>query len=113
MNLRSLSLAVMLFALLATSAHAVGMDRHDIRVNQVVTRGLDWIASTQSRLGHWNAAEGRYPTAMTALAASAELAVMATKWLAGSACCSLQRRKKDAVKTRHFSPEPNEVLSDV
>jgi len=33
-------------------------------------RGLDWIASTQSRLGHWGANEGRYPTAQTALGGS-------------------------------------------
>jgi len=41
---------------------------------EVVSRGLDWIASTQSRLGHWSANEGRYPTSMTALAGVALLA---------------------------------------
>ena len=38
-----------------------------------MTRGLDWLAEHQSRLGHWSATEGRYPTAMTALAGIALL----------------------------------------
>jgi hypothetical protein len=42
-------------------------------VNRAVTRGLDWLASHQSRLGHWGAQEGRYPTAMTALSGIALL----------------------------------------
>jgi len=46
----------------------------DPRVAKVVARGLDWVASTQSRLGHWSAIDGRYPTSMTALAALALLA---------------------------------------
>ena len=37
-------------------------------------RGLRWLASTQARIGHWEAREGRYPTAMTALAGMALLA---------------------------------------
>ena len=61
------------FALLALLVHAAaapvarGADR-DPRIDKLVSGGLDWIASTQSRLGHWSANEGRYPTAMTALA---------------------------------------------
>ncbi len=46
----------------------------DPRVAKVITRGLDWVASTQSRLGHWSANDGRYPTSMTALAGLALLA---------------------------------------
>jgi len=38
-----------------------------------VQRGLDWLASHQSRLGHWSANEGRYPTAMTGMAGIALL----------------------------------------
>src|SRR4051812_16769734 len=45
----------------------------DQKVERVVERGLDWLAATQSRLGHWSANEGRYPTAMTALAGVAML----------------------------------------
>ena len=47
---------------------------NDPRVERAVTRGLDWIARTQSRLGHWSANNGQYPTAMTALAGVALLA---------------------------------------
>jgi len=45
--------------------------KRDAKVDRVVTKGLDWLASTQSRLGHWSANENRYPTAMTALAGMA------------------------------------------
>ena len=37
------------------------------QVESARKKGLDWIAGTQSRLGHWNA-EGTYYAAMTALA---------------------------------------------
>src|SRR5687768_16922207 len=43
----------------------------DPDVQRVVDRGLEWIANTQSRIGHWGANDGRYPTAMTALAGMA------------------------------------------
>ena len=54
---------------------ALGADgaQRDARVQKVVTHGLDWLANNQSRLGHWSANEGRYPTAMTALAGVAML----------------------------------------
>jgi hypothetical protein len=45
----------------------------DPRVERCISRGLDWIANTQSRLGHWSAKDGMYPTAMTALAGVALL----------------------------------------
>ena len=41
------------------------------RVRGSVARGLKWIASNQSKLGHWTA--GNYPAAMTALAGTALL----------------------------------------
>ncbi|HWB13087.1 MAG TPA: prenyltransferase/squalene oxidase repeat-containing protein [Pirellulales bacterium] len=47
--------------------------QHDPKVDRVISQGLDWLANTQSRLGHWSANEGRYPTAMTALAGIAML----------------------------------------
>ena len=43
-------------------------------VADAVDSGLGWLAATQSRVGHWEAREGRYPTAMTALAGIALLA---------------------------------------
>ncbi len=45
----------------------------DAKIDKLVARGLDWVASTQSRLGHWSANDSRYPTAMTALAGVALL----------------------------------------
>lgn len=42
-------------------------------VERVVRRGLDWLASRQSRRGRWTAAADRYPTAMTAMAGTALL----------------------------------------
>ncbi len=70
----SKSLLVLAVALAALACPQRAIARHaDPRVDKLITRGLDWIASTQSRLGHWNANEGRYPTAMTALAGVALL----------------------------------------
>lgn len=44
----------------------------DPQVVSAVDKGLEWLASTQSKLGHWSAG-GLYPTAMTALAGTAML----------------------------------------
>jgi hypothetical protein len=43
--------------------------RNDAKWNAATQKGLDWVASSQSSLGHWTA--GNYPTAMTALAGTA------------------------------------------
>ena len=45
----------------------------DGRVDRTVTKGLDWLVRRQSRRGSWAANDGRYPTAMTALAGTALL----------------------------------------
>jgi hypothetical protein len=45
----------------------------DRDIDRTISRGLDWLASRQSRLGHWVAAQGFYPTAITALSATALL----------------------------------------
>src|SRR3989304_2994707 len=42
------------------------------RTRKVVSEGLDWLAYQQHKLGHWTA-QGRYPTAMTALSGLAML----------------------------------------
>jgi hypothetical protein len=42
------------------------------RTQKAVNQGLDWLAYNQHQLGHWTA-QGRYPTAMTALAGLAML----------------------------------------
>jgi hypothetical protein len=45
----------------------------DAELQQVVARGLDWLASAQSRRGNWDA-NGMYPSAMTGMAGLALLA---------------------------------------
>ncbi|REK09434.1 MAG: hypothetical protein DWQ37_18525 [Planctomycetota bacterium] len=65
----AIALAVLVVSALATPARGA----NDAKINRLVSQGLDWIASTQSRLGHWSANDGRYPTAMTALAGTALL----------------------------------------
>ena len=54
-----------LWGLHRPSVHAAQNQRWDAAIN----KGLNWVARTQSRLGHWTA--GNYPTAMTALAGTA------------------------------------------
>ena len=44
----------------------------DAQTKEVVTAGLEWLASQQHKAGHWTA-QGRYPTAMTSLAGLAFL----------------------------------------
>ena len=67
----TLFVLAVLLALRAVSSSAQAAD--DPKTDRLISRGLDWIASTQSRLGHWSANDGRYPTAMTALAGTALL----------------------------------------
>jgi hypothetical protein len=54
----------------SAAAHAAPVDG---QVRRVIGEGLDWLADRQSRLGHWSANDGRYPTAITALAGMALL----------------------------------------
>ncbi len=63
------------FAMLASSSSSppASAAAKDPKVQKAVTKGLDWVANSQSKLGHWTANEGRYPTAMTALAGMALL----------------------------------------
>jgi len=65
-------IATVLLAAMSAAGVAQAANR-DPKIDKLVERGLDWVASTQSRLGHWSANEGRYPTAMTALAGVALL----------------------------------------
>ena len=71
-QLSTLASIATLFFFLASRSTAVAADT-DPRMAKTVSRGLDWLASTQSRLGHWSANDSRYPTAMTALAGVALL----------------------------------------
>lgn len=45
----------------------------DPEVQKSISRGLDWLASQQSRRGSWSASGGKYPTAMTGMAGLALL----------------------------------------
>ena len=53
-------------------ANPAAAARLDDATQRSIKRGLDWIAETQSKLGHWTAQT--YPTAMTALAGTALIA---------------------------------------
>lgn len=66
----NLLMVLLLTLLSATPALA---NQPDPKTKKVIAGGLDWLAHTQSRLGHWSANGNRYPTAMTALAGMALL----------------------------------------
>jgi squalene cyclase len=61
------------FVLVAQAAAAMAVGVKNTEVQRVVERGLDWLATHQSRQGSWAANSNRYPTAMTALAGTAML----------------------------------------
>ncbi|MFM1905109.1 MAG: hypothetical protein RLZZ440_3009 [Planctomycetota bacterium] len=58
-------------------------------LDEAVAAGLDWLEAKQSRRGSWSANEGRYPTAITALAGTALL-------MEGSTTC--QGPRADAIR---------------
>jgi len=70
--------ALLVIGLLIPPRSALAATRH-ADVARVVSRGLEWLARQQSGqgatsgLGLWTANDGRYPTAMTAMAANALL----------------------------------------
>jgi len=70
---RILRVALPAAVLLTLSANRAGAVS-EADVQRATARGLEWLAGQQSRLGHWTANNGRYPTAMTALAGIALLA---------------------------------------
>jgi hypothetical protein len=66
-------IAAALAAVFFAAAPAAAANVRQADVDRVVSRGLDWLAAHQSRLGHWSAQDGHYPTAITALAGIAML----------------------------------------
>lgn len=59
---------------LALPHPAYGAEKASEReIDRTISRGLDWLASRQSRLGHWTCPGGMYPTAITGLSAIALL----------------------------------------
>ncbi len=69
----SLFCAVLVCSVLVLPAQADNGLR-DPKVQRAVSRGLDWLANSQSRQGSWSANNNTYPAAMTALAGMALLA---------------------------------------
>ncbi len=65
-------LAVGLGSLLL-AAPSLYADEVPAEYRAAITKGLDWIAKTQHRDGHWDANGGQYPSAMTGLAGMALL----------------------------------------
>ncbi len=63
--------SILTIALALCAAQAGAVD--EVEVRRVTERGLEWLANQQSRIGHWTAQGGRYPTSMTALAGNALL----------------------------------------
>jgi hypothetical protein len=59
-------------ALLLGPSAPAGASVENPRTRKVIAQGLDWLAYNQHKLGHWTA-QGRYPTAMTALSGLAML----------------------------------------
>lgn len=68
-----LCLALLLGPLSITEGQQRRLDAAPPALDEAIRGGLDWLAATQSRRGNWTANEGRYPTAMTALAGTALL----------------------------------------
>jgi hypothetical protein len=64
-----LSLTLLGPALTASAA----LKERDPRIDKAVTRALDYLAREQRRQGHWEANNGQYKVAMTALAGTALL----------------------------------------
>ena len=69
---RSLALAAA-GAVLLTAAGPARADEIPARYREVIHKGLEYLARTQQRDGHWDANGGTYPTTMTALAGTALL----------------------------------------
>jgi hypothetical protein len=63
--------SICLLAIVASSA-PVRAGVEDPQVKKTIAGGLDWLAFQQQKMGQWTA-QGRYPTAMTALAGMAML----------------------------------------
>ena len=76
-------------------------------VADVVNQGLEWLAAKQTRRGSWTANEGRYPTAITALAGTAILMEGSTTSQGGYA--EPIRRAVDFLVSR---ARPNGLIGD-
>ena len=60
-------------AMLLAGAPLLRADEIPAEYRAAVQKGLDWVAKSQARDGHWDANGGQYPTTMTALGGMALL----------------------------------------
>src|SRR5216110_2414334 len=65
--MRRLLLPALLVLAASGFAPAARADEIPAKYRDVVAKGLDWVAKSQQRDGHWDANGGQYPTTMTAL----------------------------------------------
>ena len=75
-------------------------------LQRAVTRGLDWLATNQSRRGHWDA-NGSYPSAMTGMAGIALLCEGSTTTQG-----KYSRNIRDAVDFLIKRSRPNGLIGD-
>lgn len=71
--MKSLSLMGVLAALVTVAGAGARGEEIDPKYRDAINKGLEWVAKTQNRDGHWAANGGQYPTTMTALAGMAML----------------------------------------
>jgi hypothetical protein len=64
---------VLAAGLLLTAIPGLRADEIEPQYQSAITKGLEWVAKTQHRDGHWEANGGTYPSAMTGLAGMALL----------------------------------------
>jgi hypothetical protein len=68
-----LSCGVVAAGLLLVGVRGLRADEIEPQYQSAISKGLEWIAKTQHRDGHWEANGGTYPSAMTGLAGMALL----------------------------------------
>ena len=96
--LQRVSIALIVSCSLLGLTTVVRAEPKDPKIKLAAQRGLDWLVGEQHRSGYWEANQGQYRVAMTALAANAMLCEGSTT-PTGTAfrCCSCHRftaRKK-------------------
>jgi hypothetical protein len=73
MPIRTKLAGLAVVAIVALLSVPVTFGADDPQTRKAISRGLDWLASRQTRMGRWTGNGGRYPTAMTAMAGIALL----------------------------------------
>ncbi len=94
-------------AVVGATSPASAAGTKDPEVQKAIAKGLDWLASHQSRAGHWGAQQGRYPTAMTGMAGIAFLSEGSTT-MQGKYSPNIQR----AVTYLVARARPNGLIGD-